>query len=588
MNTCFRFAAILAFAGALPALTHSSFAIWPDDVNQQILVNTSTRVLETGSVPDGQGGIICVYHDFNLSTGQNILARRYGENGQLVWGSGPIEICTAAGDQTDIHVVPTTDGGCFIMWSDPRGGNYDVYVQKLAPSGQTLFSPNGSLYLAGTGDEVLEDAISDGFNGFILAYSQGIVLNARRFNSAGQSMWASPATISAVSGDAISDMIGDGEGGCYVGLERVGIGGEVVIQPISAAGVADFDQLLSLNAAGNQFGIKLARRSNGHVLAVWFDGAVSPQRLMANEFVDPLVFNPSVPLNTGSGHVLAEFELMESAFGDPVIVYGEQISSDNFNSYVGRVNTAGLIPVATELPGIGVSQSPDNVVETGNGNIRVTYEDSTQGANNRKLIAAQLSPTGQYQWHLAVTPSNAAFKNTQEARLVIGAQDSLIVFSTQVMIPGSSTAALIRVRANGTIGGQLALADYQFGQSSITATRKNKKATLLGNVVVRNGGTVVSSETTLAFFASPTPDFGPSGVVFLFEVAVPALQPNEEITLTPGLLPPKKPGKQPKVRKVKLPKAVKTTPHYLLLMLDSPNTYFEIDETNNLYVLGPI
>src|SRR5690606_7541510 len=102
-------------------------------------------------------------------------------------------------------------------------------------------------------------------------------------NPTGLAMWGPEATISAVAGDEISDMIPDGAGGCVVGLERAGFGGEVVVMKISPTGGTDYEQLLSDNLPGLQSKIKLALRPNGHVLAIWFDAGSLPQRLVANE-----------------------------------------------------------------------------------------------------------------------------------------------------------------------------------------------------------------------------------------------------------------------------------------------------------------
>src|SRR5690606_27434853 len=95
--------------------------------------------------------------------------------------------------------------------------------------------------------------------------------------------------------------------------------------------------------------------------------------------------------------------------------------------------------------GLGDTQFPDNAMELPNGNIRITYTDNSN-PNDRKLMAAQYLADGQFDWNLPVTPTNAAFKDTGASRLIHGSQDSLIVFSDQVLIPGGNTRALIRVR----------------------------------------------------------------------------------------------------------------------------------------------
>ena len=331
IKTALRLAAFLVIAGSQIFSSQAGFAAWPESVNQQIVVNTGSNLQDIGSVSDGAGGVIVVYHNQGGASGRDILARRYNASGDLAWPGGTLTVCNAPGDQTDVRVVPTGNGNLFVLWTDWRDGNADIYVQKVIANGQVSFSINGSPFLYGTAPQTLEHAISDGSDGFIMAY-KNFVIEARRCTSLGQNLWATPADISSVAGDQIVDMIGDANGGCIVGLERVGIGTEVVVKPVSPTGATEFDQLLSGNAAGNQYGIQLARRPNGNVLAVWFDGAVSPQRLVANEFVHPLVFNPNRVLPTGTGNVLPEFELSRSSFGDPLLVYGFDAGGGNYYS----------------------------------------------------------------------------------------------------------------------------------------------------------------------------------------------------------------------------------------------------------------
>lgn len=49
------------------------------------------------------------------------------------------------GEQVQPKVRPTADGGCYISWFDNSSGGYDVYLQRLDPSGDEQWAHNGVL-----------------------------------------------------------------------------------------------------------------------------------------------------------------------------------------------------------------------------------------------------------------------------------------------------------------------------------------------------------------------------------------------------------------------------------------------------------
>ncbi len=70
-------------------------------------------------------------------------------NGHLMaaWSTDPavnMMIADGSGAQTVPHIVPSTDGGCFVSWYD-SGSGYDVRLQRLDFEGNEVWAPNGIL-----------------------------------------------------------------------------------------------------------------------------------------------------------------------------------------------------------------------------------------------------------------------------------------------------------------------------------------------------------------------------------------------------------------------------------------------------------
>ena len=96
-------------------------------------------------VPDGSGGAIIAWQDNRavMFVTWNIYAQRIDMNGASQWTSGGVVICDAMGDQDDVAIAPSLNGGAIIAWEDDRYGNDDVYAQKVDGSGNLLWETYG-------------------------------------------------------------------------------------------------------------------------------------------------------------------------------------------------------------------------------------------------------------------------------------------------------------------------------------------------------------------------------------------------------------------------------------------------------------
>jgi hypothetical protein len=64
------------------------------------------------------------------------------------WSNNPavnLTVCDTTGEQALAKIGSTSDGGCYISWFDNRSGSYAVYMQRLDPLGNKLWTPTGLL-----------------------------------------------------------------------------------------------------------------------------------------------------------------------------------------------------------------------------------------------------------------------------------------------------------------------------------------------------------------------------------------------------------------------------------------------------------
>jgi hypothetical protein len=164
-------AVVLASSALAVALPQASFASWPATGAQvsSFAVSDHNPVV----VSDGQQGVIVAWSSSRSSTGLDIYVQRVGPAGDTLW-SGAVAVCNATGDQDAIAMVSDGVGGAIVAWQDLRGANLDVYAQHVLSSGAVdatgSWAANGVAVASGTGDQGAPALVSDGNNGAIVVW----------------------------------------------------------------------------------------------------------------------------------------------------------------------------------------------------------------------------------------------------------------------------------------------------------------------------------------------------------------------------------------------------------------------------------
>src|SRR5689334_14662890 len=114
----------------------------------------------------------------------------------FAWSTDPAvntPVAAVAGDQVHVVALANSDGSTIVAWEDARGGNRDIYAQKLDPSGVALWGSNGLVVCNAGGDQTEPHIASDGSGGCIVAWidrrSGGADLYSQHLNSTGVATW---------------------------------------------------------------------------------------------------------------------------------------------------------------------------------------------------------------------------------------------------------------------------------------------------------------------------------------------------------------------------------------------------------------
>jgi len=155
---------------------------------------------------DEAGGIFIVWQDHRGPNGPNgqsdIYAQHLDGDGNALWTTNGIGVCTYSLYQYHPQLVTDGSGGAIIVWKDNRSSSKSqIYAQRIDANGNAIWTANGILisadyysqYLADPGSpEYQNNIVSDGNHGAIIVwkgYYFTYSVYAQRISGSGQPLW---------------------------------------------------------------------------------------------------------------------------------------------------------------------------------------------------------------------------------------------------------------------------------------------------------------------------------------------------------------------------------------------------------------
>jgi hypothetical protein len=115
--------------------------LWPAD--GKLICDAPLAQSQPAIVNDGAGGAIVVWrlHGGSVS---DVHAQRIDADGDSLWTSGGVAVCSADEDQNSISVIPDGSGGAIAVWQDDRNSDTgDIFAQRMSASGSPLWTLDG-------------------------------------------------------------------------------------------------------------------------------------------------------------------------------------------------------------------------------------------------------------------------------------------------------------------------------------------------------------------------------------------------------------------------------------------------------------
>ena len=187
-------------------------------------------------VPSGvSGGAIIAWIDGRAGTSNDdIYAQAFDGDGNALWTADGLPVCTAAGNQWSVAIIPDGASGAILAWEDNRGTDADIYIQRIDGTGAALWDDDGNLACAERNYQWRPRLASDGdFGAYVtwidLRNGTDYDVYAQRIDQYGYADWLADGVDIATESyhEVAIDIVPDGAGGAILlfGDQREGAPG---------------------------------------------------------------------------------------------------------------------------------------------------------------------------------------------------------------------------------------------------------------------------------------------------------------------------------------------------------------------------
>jgi hypothetical protein len=330
------------------------------------------------------------------------------------WSTDPTvntAISTATGNQEQVQICATSDGGYIMVWQDSRNGIYDIYTQKVNSSGAVQWTVNGVAICTATNHQFNPTIVSDGSGGAIITWydyrSGNNDIYAQKVNSSGTVQWTSDgvAICTATGSQANPQIVSDGSGGAIITWldYRSGTNYDIYSQKVNSSGTVQWSSngVAICTATNEQSYPTIVSDGSGGAIITWRDYRngnfdIYAQKINTNGAVqwtaDGLAICTATIIQT-------ESNIVSDGSGGAIITWQDSRNGNN-DIYAQKVNSSGTVQWTSD--GVEIctatgSQAIPQIVSDGSGGAIITWYDYRSGTNY-DIYSQKVNSSGTVQW----------------------------------------------------------------------------------------------------------------------------------------------------------------------------------------------
>ncbi len=360
-------------------------------------------------VSDGSGGAIVVWQNSGAS-GKDIYAQRVNASGAVLWVADGVAICAAAYDQINPHLAADGSGGAIIAWEDSRGGSYDIYAQRVDASGVVQWATNGVAICSAANSQDFSGIVSDGLGGAIIAWDDyrggNYDVYAQRVDASGVVQWTADgaAVCMAASTQSLPSIGSDGSGGAVIAWQDYRGGtSDIYAQRLNGSGAALWttDGVPLCTAGTNQVYPMIGSDGAGGAIVTWQDYRSGNTDIYAGR-----VDASGVVQWTADGIVICAAvydqmnpQLIADGSGGAIVTWRDN-RSGNSDIYAQRVNASAAVQWTADgvvvCAAANIQYNP-GLISNGYGGAFIAWQDF-RGGTLPDVYAQEVGASGEAQW----------------------------------------------------------------------------------------------------------------------------------------------------------------------------------------------
>ncbi len=363
-------------------------------------------------VSDGSGGAIIAWRDDRVIN-TDIYAQRVDADGNVLWPSTAMPICTAPQSQSYPRIVSDGSGGAIIAWQDPRSGVPAIYIQRINEDGYIQWQAEGVPVCVDQTGLLIGQMISDGSGGAIIAWhdSRNFYNNVfvQKISSTGAIQW----TVNGVSVGAVLAHqrypvpASDGAGGAIIVWEdRRNGAADIYAQRIDAAGAVQWgaDGIAVCTAAYVQTYPRIIADGSGGAVVAWEDRRnnnnydIFAQRIDAAGAVQ---WAPGGVAVSATTYDQKDCRIVPLGSGDAMVAWVDYRGGGTSDIYAQRIAAGGVCqwtPNGVVVCGATGNQLKVQLTANGLGGAVATWEDERSGSGTFDLYAQRINGDGSSGW----------------------------------------------------------------------------------------------------------------------------------------------------------------------------------------------
>jgi hypothetical protein len=371
-----------------------------------------------------------------------IFSQKLNGDGTPLWQEGGSPLAISSKAQEKACAVSAAAGSVIVLWQDRRGGNYDIFAQKISAQGDPLWDPKGIVLCNALGSVIHQNAslIENGRGEVLLAFEDArsgyFNIYAQKINQAGQLAWGKDGIpLSKTKADQTApQMLSDGAGGAMVVWEdRIAADlSRIAAQRINSSGKKLWEGgSLPLTSIKSLQTLPLPVSDGaGGAIVLWQDerNPLSYKDLYAQRITgkgELLWGKNGVPVCAENGEQV-EASIISDGSGGSFIAWTDfRRGERNSDIYCQRIDSGGK-PL-WQKDGVLVCGAPDvqrspQLSLDGEGGILVSWTD--KGGGSYDIYAQRLNARGETLWSTDGIPVNQMGRTQQNP--VIGGTNIIV------------------------------------------------------------------------------------------------------------------------------------------------------------------